>query len=196
MNVLIVGSGKSAHQIKDLNLTGLVTVAVNHGWMANDQWDLWIKSIDFAGTSPGDTVIIKEKTTDYKSATNKYGGQSACGFSIMLCSSYYVLDRYKPSNIFYLGADMNYTPDSDGATHIYGKGIDITKNGISDPDRMASIYGKDDPKYLENIYNRFKNIAQENDCEVWNLSNDSDTRLPYTRIDYNDLYEFSRKSER
>ena len=191
-NILVVGSGKSAHQIKELNLDDIVTVAVNHGWMANDHWDLWIKSVDFTGKSPNGNVNIKEKTTDYRSATKKYGGPNACGYSIMLCSSYYVLDNYKPSNIFYLGADMNYTPDSDGATHIYGKGIDIVKNGISDPDRMVNVHGKNDPKYLENIYNRFKNIAHENDCEVWNLSKDADTRLPYPRIDYNDLYELSR----
>lgn len=193
-NVLIVGSGKSAHQIKEIDTNNLLTVAVNHGWMANNKWDLWIHSTDYRGQKPDGKVDVRKSTKDYPQSINKYGGHAKCGHSIMLCSSYYVLDNYSPSNIFYLGADMNYTPDSDGSTHIYGKGLDIIKNGISDPDRMVNYYGKGDPNFLKNIYTRFLEIAKENKCNVWNLSHDLDTRLPYPRIDYNELRELTRKA--
>jgi hypothetical protein len=80
-----------------------------------------------------------------------------------------------------LGADMNYTPNENGDTHIYGVGFDIQKNSIPDPDRMIDRYGQDDPNYLNNIYMRLARKAEERDCKVYNLSQNIETRLPYER---------------
>jgi hypothetical protein len=47
---------------------------------------------------------------------------------------------------------------------------------------MVKLHSKGDPNYLENIYLRFKTIAEENNCKVYNLSKISDSRLPYPKI--------------
>lgn len=184
--ILILCSGFSANQIKenpelykDYNI-----VAVNHGYMASDNWKYWVAPLDFSGVAPkksrDDQLLVRK----YNNELNKYGGIAQCGRSITLAASYWVLCNLKPTEIGYLGADMNYTPDDKGDTHIYGLGLDIKKNGIPDPVRMARQYKKteeSDDEYIENIYMRFYNIATEQGVNVFNLSNDPDTKLPYPR---------------
>ena len=182
--VLLLASGLSAEQIKEYNYKDRdwTIVAVNNGWLAApEKWDYWIRSNDYKGLHPHTVhthqIIVKE----YGSSLAKYGGQVECGFSITLNAGYWALWNLKPNVIGFLGADMNYKPDESGKTHIYGKGYDIIKNGIPDPDRMANLYGKGDPNYLEKIYGRLEKIAKTNNCELANLSHSIDTRLPYKR---------------
>ena len=62
---------------------------------------------------------------------------------------------------------------------LYGIGYDIEKYGMSDPDRMVDKYSMGNPNYLNDVYMRFYNICKDRNVEVYNLSTDSKTRLPY-----------------
>jgi hypothetical protein len=182
--VLLVASGLSANQFYDYDYktNGWTIIAVNNGWLAcKNEWDLWIKSNDYDGEKalPNKNQIqIKE----YGSALREYGGQKACGYSITLNAGYWALANLKPDVIGFLGADMNYVPDENGNTHIYGKGNDIKKNGIPDPDRMVLKHGNGKKNYLNDIYMRLEKYAGDQNCKLYNLSHTIDTRLPYKRV--------------
>jgi hypothetical protein len=182
--IVLVASGLSANQFYDYDYkgNGWQVLAVNNGWLScEDSWDFWVRSNDYKGRRP----IPKHKqhvVKRYGPSLRKYGGQLECGYSITLNSAYWALDQLSPSLIGFLGADMNYTPNEEGHTHIYGVGDDIKRNGIPNPDRMVVKYGEGNKNYLTDIYARFSNIAAETDCIVVNLSRDVDTRLPYERV--------------
>jgi hypothetical protein len=105
----------------------------------------------------------------------------------MLCASYCCLTLVKPIAVGYLGADMNYEPDAGGNTHFYGLGFDIEKFGISDPDKMIKQHGKGDPNYLKTIYERFSYVAKKENCNIYNFSNDPNTRLPYHQVNVKEV---------
>jgi hypothetical protein len=183
--VLLVASGMSAKQIDeyDYKSNGWKIVAVNNGWLAcEDIWDFWIRSNDFKGSTPTNLKPKQAIVKSYGPSLMLFGGQKACGYSITLNAGYWVLANLKPTLIGLLGADMNYTPDDKGHTHIYGTGNDIIKNGIPDPDRMANMYGAGNKDYLSDIYLRLEEKAKENNCDVVNVSHTVETRLPYKRI--------------
>jgi len=182
-HVLLVASGMSAHQVHDYPYkdNGWTIVAVNNGWQAcPDLWDFWVRSNDFNGAVP--TPLTHQRIVKtYGHSLREFGGQKECGYSITLNAAYWALALLKPKSLCFLGADMNYVLNEEGATHIYGLGNDIIKNGIPDPDRMAEKYGKGDPDYLINIYRRLETIAEDHRVPVYNLSQGVDTRLPYER---------------
>jgi hypothetical protein len=188
--VLILASGLSAKQYDDYDYkaNGWTVVAVNNGWMAaENQWDYWVRANDYKGSRPTKILPHQTEVKRYGDSLRKYGGHHLCGYSITLCASYYSLDVIKPKVIGYLGADMNYEPNENGDTHIYGVGYDIQKNGIPDPDRMIKRYGGDDPKYITRIYNRFADIAEKEGVKIYNFSIMENTRLPYNKIDVSNL---------
>jgi hypothetical protein len=183
--VLLVGSGFSAKQVKeyDYKKNGWKIVAVNNGWMAcEDLFDFWIKSNDYNGAHPNNVKQNQTIVKSYGQALKLFGGQKACGYSITLNAGYWVLANLKPTVIGLLGADMNYTPDKNGHTHIYGEGNDIKRRGMPDPDRMVIVHGNGDPKFLNNIYLRLQEKAKESGCSIYNLSHTIETRLPYQRV--------------
>ena len=181
--VLIVGSGMSGLDVVKYENDFDFIVVVNNAWSLTKRWNYWIHPNDYKGSKP-ETIMLNQKEINangYGSSLRKYGGIDKCGFSIMLNASYWTLDNLSPSEIGYLGADMNYTPDENGSTHFYGIGIDIKNRGISDPDYMVKARSNGDPEYLYNIYKRFEKIANQNGCVVYNLSKDQKTRLPYEK---------------
>jgi hypothetical protein len=183
--VLIVGSGKSGEDVKSYESIFDFIVVVNNAWALTNKWAYWIHPNDYKGLKPDsirpDQFEVKA-TNGYGKSLRKYGGIHECGFSIMLNASYWALDNLNPKEIYYLGADMNYCPDENGNTHFYGVGFDIKNKGISDPDLMVKVRGNGDPDYLIKIYKRFENIANQNDCKLYNLSRDEKTRLPYEKF--------------
>jgi hypothetical protein len=182
--VLLVASGLSANQFYDYDYksNGWIIIAINNGWMACEkEWDYWIKSNDYNGAKAlpkRPQVVVKE----YGSALRQYGGQKACGYSITLNAGYWALANLKPDIMSFLGADMNYTPDEKGNTHIYGLGNDIKKNGIPDPDRMVIKHGGSKKEFLNDIYLRLEAHANKQNCQLYNVSHTLDTRLPYKRV--------------
>lgn len=181
--VLLIASGLSAKQVTDFPYkeSGWIIVAISNGWKAcESEWDYWVRANDFRGEKPLQ-LTHQHIVPAYGKSLKKFGGQKECGFSITLNAGYWVLDQLEPNVIGFLGADMNYTPNEGGHTHIYGVGYDIQKNKISDPDRMVRVHGNNSPTYLTEIYERFADIAKQQNCEVVNLSKDIETRLPYPR---------------
>ena len=193
IKILILASGLSANQIKNYDYVknGWTIVVVNHGWLATNDWSYHLIPSDYEGKLPKyNDKQIQINEAMYWPELDKFGGVYECGLSITLSAAYWSLGTFNPNIIGFLGADMNYTPNENGHTHIYGIGVDIKTYKKSDPDRMvemAKLLGKDDPEYLNNIYKRFKNKALELGCEVYNLSNDPLTRLPYDQIDVHDI---------
>ena len=192
--VLLIASGMSAIQYKDYDYkgNGWTIVAINNGWQAvPGDWDYWIRPSDFKGLKPTekDTSHGGKIVEKYGPQLNNYGGQKACGYSITLNAAYWALAELRPTILGFLGADMNYTPDSKGDTHIYGVGWDIKNKGVADPDRMAEMYkgqrkgaeNETAAEYLDYIYKRLATTAEIQSCQVYNLSYGCDTRLPYQR---------------
>ena len=185
--VLLVASGFSARQYSEYDWkgNGWTIVAINNGWQAvRGDWNWWIRPGDYKGKRPEGNELCGETISRYTTEVNKFGGQNECGYSITLTAGYWSLANIKPGVLAYLGADMNYTPDKEGNTHIYGKGYDIQKNGKSDPDRMAQKYkgNKTEEEYLNYIYKRLEEKAMEKNCVVYNVSHTIDTRLPWKRV--------------
>ena len=181
--VLIIGSGPSAREYTNYPYidNGWSVVCVNHAWTIEPECDMWVTASDYQ--SAGGLMPDKEmpRNNDYGLTLNHFGGHNECGFSITLAAAYNVLWMFKPKVVGFLGCDMNYTPDENGHTHIYGVGLDIKKDGVPDPDKMVAKQSHGKENYLENIYNRFADMANERDCAVFNLSTDPDTRLPYVQ---------------
>lgn len=180
---LIIGSGKSAFEYFNYpyKKKEWKIVTVNNAWKLTDDWDFNIHTSQCKEKPvPNKNQIA---TSNYREALDFYGGHKACGFSIMLCASYWILWKYKPDVIGYLGADMNYTPDEKGHTHFYGVGYDIQKNAnnLPDPDKMVIEHGKGDANYLSQIYMRFYHEANKTACPLYNFSSDESTRLPYPK---------------
>jgi hypothetical protein len=187
--VLIVASGQTAINAPLYEDKVDYVVVINNAWKAVNKWDYWIRPHDYRGEKIKRILKNNQKVItpdEYECSLKKFGDYRACGLSITLNSSYWVLDNLKPTSIYYLGADMNYTPDEFGNTHFYGKGHDILTQGISDPDRMVQRRSKGNPNYLNELYLRFKMIAKEHNCNVYNLSNIENTRLPFPKV--NDIY--------
>lgn len=183
MKFLIVGSGLSASQVheRDYRKEGFTLIAVNHGWMAcEDSFTWWIRSNDFEGTRPPKFSEGQHEVISYSRELDKFGGQNACGWSIALNAGYWALAQ-KPEVIAFVGCDMDYTKDENGNTHIYGVGLDIKKQGFSDPILMCKLHGKGNPNYLRDIYLRLQNKAHERGCQVLNASKSEKTRLPYPK---------------
>jgi hypothetical protein len=180
--ILIVASGPSALDVSLYEDVFNLIVVINNAWKVSSKWTYWVHPRDYKGARPEKLLPHQEEIVDYQPSLSKYGGQGACGYSVTLNASYWVLDKLIPSEIYYLGADMNYTPDKNGNTHFYGIGHDIARHGIPDPDIMVKLNSKGDNNYLENIYLRFKSIANENGCNVYNLSTIEPSRLPYPRV--------------
>jgi hypothetical protein len=181
--VLIIGSGPTAREYENYPFreNGWSVVCVNHAWEIEPKCDMWVTASDYesAGGSMPDNADQMPRNSDYGITLNHFGGHAECGFSITLASAYNALWMFKPKVVGFLGCDMNYTPDENGHTHIYGVGLDIKKDGVPDPDKMVKHQGFGKPDYLKNIYTRFMDVAKERKCCVFNLSSDKDTRLPY-----------------
>lgn len=189
--MLILASGLSANEINDYRYeeNDWIIVAVNNGWLATDDWSYLIQSKDFKGNEPDPEDLREDQfvTKDYSKVVRKFGGQDKVGWSITLTASYYALDLLEPDVIGFLGADMNYTPNEKGSTHIYGVGNDIKIRGIPDPDKMVQHWGKGDPNFLKDTYMRFYDEAEKLNCKVYNLSTVEDTRLPYPKASPRDF---------
>jgi hypothetical protein len=184
VKVLILSSGLSAKQVVEYpyRQNGWTIVAVNNGWMACNEWDAWYRAGDYVGAFPDPRDIDGRPCIENNRVRmNEFGNIVERGRNITLQAAYWAL-RHKPKVIAFLGADMNYTPNENGDTHIYGVGYDIQRNGISDPDRLINLDGNGDPLHLRRIFLRFETIAYERGCRVYNLSHTIETRLPYERV--------------
>ena len=193
-NVLLLASGHSSKLYHDLDTSQFTVVAINNAHLlAEKEMAYWVSPNDYYGT-PYEGSAEQVRFADYNKALKVYGGHKACGFSITLCAAYWALHFLRPDNIMFLGADMNYQTNEHGHTHFYGVGFDI-RRGRPDPIKMAAVAKRPDQtneEYITEVYSRFSRISQEGyvgmldhkSANVYNLSTDVNSLLPYSRIDW------------
>ena len=183
---LLIASGKSAQQFHDYPYRekGWKIIAINNVFRFLDvaEYDLLVHAPDMRNK----VLHIPHTKTHLlqgPSTMSKWGGLDVAGRGIVITTAYYIMDKYKPDMIGFLGCDMNYTPDPEtGNTCIYGIGEDIRVKKQSDPDRILAFMK--DPQFFDKTFKRFEEIA---DCEVYNFSTDPETRLPFLQVDPIDI---------
>ena len=190
--VLIVGSGKSATDIKSWDLAGWSLLTINHAHSIRPDWE-------FAGYSPDmpkDRRPIKSSnhqylfsamsgpiatfeslsSNDQRSYNNALSRWNRPIDTMFFAASYWALIHLKPSIIGYMGCDMNYNIQND-ATHFYGMGLDTGNDKQPDP-----------LKYFENKQMSLGSCladlaidAESVGCTLVNFSTE-ETKLPYAKL--------------
>ncbi len=173
--ILIIGSAPdsvNATEWKNLSFDNIVSI--NNAWKIRKDWTNCIYPDDF----PIDKRPKASKTQtlhsseEYVEAQNNFGGFVYAGGTMAFTAGYWALYKFKPQIICYVGCDMVYKGDK---THFYGK-------GSADPLR------KD--KTLNNLLAksaRLEAIAFLNKCKIFNLSNISESKLTFHKVNVNDL---------
>jgi hypothetical protein len=122
MNILFVGSGKSALKVKEMDLSQYYIVAVNNAWRLFDKFDVWIHSGDFPSENyPKIKNYDKEVShTGYEKTANManqhFNWNSAypqhhIGYMIFFLSLYWIMFELKPEKISLLGFDFDYNEE-------------------------------------------------------------------------------------
>jgi hypothetical protein len=152
---IILGSGKTAPLIKDFDTTGYTVLAINNAWRLN-KFDWLIYPSDFVNLPSEEDVKDKKVITfnEYSQVAYRFGGQAKRGNTMMFNAAYYALS-YMPSEILFLGCDMDYPTDGSN-THFYG-------TGTPDPLRLGVTE-------LEQLMQRLKDVATQYKCKLYNLS--------------------------
>lgn len=164
--VLILGSGNSALDIKHIDTKGWHVLAINNAWQLN-KWDSLIYPTDFYKLPMGDDIKNKQLIdfNEYIVTCGKYGLQKHRGDSMIFNAAYYAMSM-SPGIIAFLGCDLYYPPGEQ--THFYGK-------GNPDPLRLGI------DNLLGFLY-RLKEKARQNNIELYNLSKEEKSMLPFKRI--------------
>lgn len=164
--ILILGSGPSAVDIKNIDIDGWHVIAINNAWQLG-KWDALIYPNDFYKLPP-EEEMEKKHIIDYliyNDRCKKYGLQKDKGDSMIFNAAYYALSL-DPGIIAFLGCDLYYAPQGD--THFYGK-------GGPDPLRL----GVDN--LLSYLY-RLKEKAAIQKVKMYNASKAEKSMLPFQRI--------------
>jgi len=124
MNVLYIGSGKSANLHKTLDLSKYNVVCANNAWrlFKNGSFDYWIHSGDFPREWRPSVKNYTHEISyyEYKDSSvnicNKFrikttSPQHYIGYTIFFQGLYYIMDVLKPSKISLLGFDHDYNKD-------------------------------------------------------------------------------------
>ena len=175
--ILIIGSAPDsiiAREWKDLSFDNIVTI--NNAWKIRKDWTNCIYPEDFPLSKR--PIASKNQTLhsseEYVEAQNHYGGFVYAGGTMALTAGYWVLYKFKPKMICYIGCDMVYKGKK---THFYGR-------GTADPLR------KD--KTLKNLLaksTRLEALALMNNCTIFNLSKVSESKLTFPKISIKNINE-------
>jgi hypothetical protein len=126
MDVIYVGSGKSARLIKTINKKKYTIICANNAWRLfkeNEEFDYWIHSGDF----PRENFPLKknfkteisysqyqpaiENLINQKLNLNQKFPHHYVGYTIFFQGLYWIFEMLKPSNIYLLGFDHDYNKD-------------------------------------------------------------------------------------
>jgi hypothetical protein len=124
MNVLYVGSGKSASLVHKLDLSKYTIVCANNAWrlFTDSHFHYWIHSGDFPSENfpPVKNYDHEISTKHYsKSADNIAKNlkmnckspQHHLGYSVCFMGLYWIIDSLKPTKISLLGFDHDYNSE-------------------------------------------------------------------------------------
>jgi hypothetical protein len=202
MKVICLGSGPNMTKINDMDTSGLTIVAANNVWKGTDKWNYLL----LAGDYPEKEKIIKERhrppskmvytQRGEKSIREAYLGMDGLpansngevykktaiklGIPFYFTVVYWTLYYLKLTHIAFLGFDMDYTPQKDGATAFYGLGYDMQKRGIPDPFfQMREVYNND-PNFMIPLFDGIE--KRRGKTNLYNLSDNPNSTLPWNRI--------------
>ncbi len=181
-NVLILGSAPNAISARKWPTELFRSlVVINNAWKIRSDWTHNIFPTDFpqekrATATQTQRLISAE---DYVPVQNSYGGFVYAGGTMAITSAYWALGALKPKNLYFFGCDMVYNGSK---THFYGQG---TPDPLREDISLRSLEAKTA---------RFECFASLVDCNVFNLSEEKESRLVYRRkrlsninSSYNDL---------
>lgn len=118
---LIVGSGPSAPNLHDVDLTRFQRIAVNNAWRVRKDFDYVVYPGDFPPERhpPASYPARRVDNFGYMPALNAAGGIIFCGATMAFAAGYWAAHSLKGPLIGFYACDMVYTP---GKTHFYGQG--------------------------------------------------------------------------
>jgi len=171
--VLILGSAPDAVRVREFDLSRCSSIVVlNNAWQLRDDWTHIVYPEDFVEARrpaevSGKTVVEYDQ---FVPANNQFGGIIYAGGTMAFTGAYWALAALRPDLLIFLGCDMVYDGDPT-ASHFYGQG---------EPDPL-----RDDPtlQSLEAKSERLRWMALGQNCVCLNLSNKSDSRLTFDRLD-------------
>ena len=174
--VLILGSAPDAVRAREWQSHPFDSiVAINNAWRVRSDWTYSVFPSDFpkekhAVPGPGQHL---RSADDYVEAQNSFGGFVYAGGTMAFTAAYWALCRLKPDAICFLGCDMVY-PEGE-ATHFYGMG---------EPDPLRPDMTL---RNLEAKSARFAVLADKFGCQVFNLSEQPESRLIFPRASLGDF---------
>lgn len=192
--VINVGSGKSMLSLNNWDTAGITIVGVNNVWKGTNKWDHILYPHDYLEDIPINENQMKHSReynwcirTPMKEISNKPDSQVTkfLGPTMYFTAAYWTLYYLKPKFLGFIGFDMNYTPDNEGNTAFYGKGIDIQRRGIPDPFYQMRFFDGDPKDNLNIFFERLD--SNRGECKLFNLSDDPNTLLPWEKISFEDF---------
>jgi hypothetical protein len=123
-NYLYIGSGNSALNIKDKDLSNFTIVCANNAWRLFDKsfFDIWIHSGDFPKYNFPKEKNYKQEISykDYSQTAQKAAEilnwkcsspQHYAGYTIFFLGLYWIMIERRPKKIGVLGFDHDYNPE-------------------------------------------------------------------------------------
>lgn len=202
MKVILLGSGKNMVKINDWDTSSIdKIVGVNNVWKGTDKWNILIHAGDYpyknliprSGKEVYSVDTEKSYRHSYIEMTAAGGNQKLpwhkarihLGLPIYFTVTYWTLYYLKPTHIGFLGFDMNYTPDSDGATTFYGKGYDMQTRGVPDPLFQFRKFYRDLKDPMGTLMDRLDD--RRGSTQLYNLSDDPESVLKWDKISFSDF---------
>lgn len=159
MNVLYVGSGKSAKLVNEIDLNKYHICCVNNAWKLFNtcNFNTWIHSGDFPLENYPKIKIYTQEISyhDYSLSSeniikkldiNCSSPQHYLGYTIFFMGIYWIIDSLKPSKISLIGFDHDYNPKKVKLWEEKGKPNpqnDYFKNKNQTIDEWSKIFFKD-----------------------------------------------------
>ena len=121
MNSLIVGSGPSAIDLKDADLSSIAKIAVNNAWLLRADFDYVVYPFDFPPDRrpPSTYAGLQVSNAHYMEAINSAGGMIFCGATMAFATGYWAVHTLGSKAVGFFASDMVY---SGTKTHFYGEG--------------------------------------------------------------------------
>lgn len=162
-------------------------VAINNAWRIRPDWDFLVHPEDF----PEDRMPPDRKTradsirsaSEYVPAQNAFGGFVYAGGTMSMTAAYWVLHRFRPDVIAFLGCDMIYEPNR-GPTHFYGFG---SADPLRDDVTLQNLKAKSARLFLH---------ALRAGCVCLNLSELPESNLVFPRTTRDELRGLTNASVR
>jgi hypothetical protein len=166
---LIVGSGPSATDLQNTNLTRFHRVAINNAWRVRGDFDYAIYPGDFPVERHPPVWYPAKQVNNfgYMPSMNAAGGIIFCGATMAFAAGYWAADTLESRVIGFHACDMVYSP---GKTHFYGQG---TADPLREDISLQSLEAKSARLFC---------WALERDKLLVNCSESDESRLVFPRV--------------